>query len=211
MTEALDQYILQHSEPESPLLSEMVRDAHVNLLRPRMISGHIQASFIKMMCRMINAERILEIGTYTGYTTLAMAETLSDSGHIDTIEIDDEMEPFIKRYLTRSPQQNKISLHIGDAAEIIPQLEEKEYDLVFIDADKRAYKTYYDLVFDKVRKGGIILADNTLWDGKVIEPLVPSDRQTAGIMEFNDYVAADTRVEKTMLPLRDGITIIWKK
>ena len=211
MTDRLDQYILQHSEPESPLLSDMVRDAHVNLLRPRMISGHIQASFIKMICRMINAERILEIGTYTGYTTLAMAEAVGDNGRIDTIEIDDEMELFIRRYLDQSPLRNKINLHIGDAVDIIPQLEENEYDMVFIDADKRAYKAYYDLVFDKVRKGGVILADNTLWDGKVIEPLVPSDRQTAGIMEFNDYVAADVRVEKTIVPLRDGITIIWKK
>ena len=211
MTKKLDQYILQHSEPESPLLSEMVRDAHVNLLRPRMISGHIQASFMKMICRMMNAKKILEIGTYTGYTTLAMAEVIGDNGSIDTIEIDDEMELFIRRYLDQSPLRNKINLHIGDAVDIIPRLEENEYDMAFIDADKRAYKTYYDLVFDKVRKGGIILADNTLWDGKVIEPLVPSDRQTAGIMEFNDYVAADTRVEKTMVPLRDGITIIWKK
>ena len=211
MTKKLDQYILQHSEPESPLLSEMVRDAHVNLLRPRMISGHIQASFMKMICRMMNAEKILEIGTYTGYTTLAMAEVIGDNGSIDTIEIDDEMELFIRRYLDQSPLRNKINLHIGDAVDIIPRLEENEYDMAFIDADKRAYKAYYDLVFDKVRKGGIILADNTLWDGKVIEPLVPSDRQTAGIMEFNDYVAADTRIEKTMVPLRDGITIIWKK
>ena len=211
MTEALEQYILQHSEPENPLLSEMVRDAHVNLLRPRMISGHIQASFIKMMCRMVGAVKVLEIGTFAGYTALAMAEVLGENGHIDTIEIDDELEPFIRRYLTRSPQQSKVRLHIGDAVDIIPQLEESEYDLVFIDADKRAYKIYYDLVFNKVRKGGVILADNTLWDGKVLQPLAPSDRQTAGIAEFNDYVAADARVEKTIVPLRDGLTIIWKK
>jgi len=210
MTEALEQYILQHSELESPLLSAMVRDANVNLLRPRMISGHIQASFIKMMCRMVGASKILEIGTFAGYTALAMAETLDEKGKIDTIEIDDEMESFINRYVAQSPHSDKICLHIGDAVDIIPTLAEV-YDLVFIDADKRLYKTYYDLVFDKVRKGGVILADNTLWDGKVLHTPAPSDRQTAGIIEFNDYVAADTRVEKTMVPLRDGITIIWKK
>ena len=210
MSEALEQYILRHSDTESPLLSAMVRDANVNLLRPRMLSGHIQASFIKMMCRMAGASKILEIGTFTGYTALAMAETLDEKGKIDTIEIDDEMESFINRYVAQSPHGDKIRLHIGDAVDIIPQLTEV-YDLVFIDADKRLYKTYYNLVFDKVRKGGVILADNTLWDGKVLHTPALSDRQTIGVMEFNDYVAADTRVEKTMLPLRDGLTIIWKK
>ena len=210
MSEALEQYILQHSDAESPLLSAMVRDANVHLLRPRMLSGHIQASFIKMMCRMVGASKILEIGTFTGYTALAMAETLDEKGKIDTIEIDDEMEPFINRYVAQSPHGDKIRLHIGDAVDVIPQLTEV-YDLVFIDADKRLYKTYYNLIFDKVRKGGVILADNTLWDGKVLHDPAPSDRQTIGVMEFNDYVAADTRVEKTMVPLRDGLTIIWKK
>jgi predicted O-methyltransferase YrrM len=186
------------------------RYAHVTLLRPRMISGHLQASFIKMICRMMNAKRLLEIGTYTGYIALAMADTLGEDGWLDTIEIDDEMEPFIRRYLSASPHKEKIRLHIGDALDVVPTLE-GEYDLVFIDADKRDYKAYYDLVFDKVRKGGVILVDNTLWDGKVLDTPASADRQTAGIREFNDYVAADTRVEKTLLPLRDGLTIIWKK
>lgn len=211
MIEALESYILEHSDPEGELLQKMVRDAHVNLLRPRMVSGHLQGLFLKLFCRAVNARRILEIGTYTGYATIAMAEALDENGYIDTIEIDDEMEPFIQRYFSSFPGREKIRLHIGDAVDIIPKLNNDEYDLVFIDADKRIYNTYYDLVFDKVRKGGIILADNTLWDGKVLEKPSPSDRQTIGILQFNDRVASDTRVEKMILPLRDGLTIIWKK
>ncbi|MDD6209378.1 MAG: O-methyltransferase [Bacteroidales bacterium] len=211
MIEALEKYILEHSDPEEELLQKMVRDAHVNLLRPRMVSGHLQGLFLKLFCRAVNARRILEIGTYTGYATIAMAEALDENGYIDTIEIDDEMEPFIQRYFSSFPAREKIRLHIGDAVDIIPKLNNDEYDLVFIDADKRIYNTYYDLVFDKVRKGGIILADNTLWDGKVLEKPSPSDKQTIGILQFNDRVASDTRVEKMILPLRDGLTIIWKK
>ena len=210
MSDKLEQYILEHSDPEDPLLADMARNAQVNLLRPRMISGHSQASLIKMICRMTGAKKILEIGTYTGYTTLVMAETLDEAGIIDTIEIDDEMEAFITRYFSASPHSAKIRLHIGDAINIIPTLDDG-YDLVFIDANKREYKAYYDLVFSKVRKGGIILADNTLWGGKTFEPPPPADRQTFGILEFNDYIAADVRIEKTILPLRDGLTIIWKK
>ena len=209
--EDIEEYILKHSDPENDLLKAMVRDAHVNLLRPRMISGHIQGLFLKMFCRALNAKRILEIGTYTGYATLSMAEALDADGYIDTIEIDDEMEPFIQKYLSVSPLRDKIRLHIGNALEIIPLLDTNEYDLVFIDADKRIYTEYYDLVFNKVRKGGIILADNTLWSGKVLEKPVQSDRQTLGILQFNDRIASDSRVEKMILPLRDGLTIIWKK
>lgn len=210
-TENIEDYILKHSDPENDLLRAMVRDAHVNLLRPRMISGHVQGLFLKMFCRAINAKHILEIGTYTGYATLSMAEALDADGYIDTIEIDDEMEPFIQKYFTASPLRNKIRLHIGNALDVIPTLDTTEYDLVFIDADKRIYNEYYDLVFDKVRRGGIILADNTLWSGKVLERPNQSDRQTLGILQFNDRVASDTRVEKMILPLRDGLTIIWKK
>ena len=209
--EDIEEYILNHSDPENDLLKAMVRDAHVNLLRPRMISGHVQGLFLKMFCRALNAKRILEIGTYTGYATLSMAEALDADGYIDTIEIDDEMEPFIQKYLSVSPLRDKIRLHIGNALEIIPRLDTNEYDLVFIDADKRIYTEYYDLVFNKVRKGGIILADNTLWSGKVLEKPVQSDRQTLGILQFNDRIASDSRVEKMILPLRDGLTIIWKK
>ena len=202
-------YILSHIDEEGELLARLNRDAHVNLLRPRMLSGHLQGRALKMFCRMLRPERILEIGTYTGYAALCMAEALSDTGIIHTIEIDDELEDFIRKYFNQSEYKDKIKLHIGDALKIIPDLNEV-FDLVFIDADKRLYSEYYDLVFDKVRPGGMIIADNTLWDGKALETPHPSDKQTIGIQEFNDKIAKDKRVEKIIIPFRDGLTLIWK-
>ncbi len=206
----LDEYILSHSDEEGALLSALNRDAHVNLLRPRMLSGHLQGRVLKMFCRMMRPRRVLEIGTYTGYATLCMAEGLADDALIHTIEINDEMEDFIMKYLSRSPHKDKVRLHIGDAMDILPRLDET-FDMVFIDADKRMYSEYYDMVFPKVRQGGVILADNTLWDGKVLDEPHTSDRQTAGILRFNDKIKDDARVEKVILPLRDGLTMIWKK
>ncbi|WP_085537538.1 O-methyltransferase [Massilibacteroides vaginae] len=205
--EAVEDYILAHIDEEGELLSTLCRDANVNLLRPRMLSGHLQGRILKMFCRMLAPRRILEIGTYTGYATLCMAEGLPDNGLIHTIEINDEMEDFIQKYLSRSPDKEKVKVHFGDAMEIIPTLDET-FDLIFIDADKRLYSDYYDLVFPKVRKGGLILADNTLWDGKVLEKPAVSDKQTIGILEFNDKIKNDPRVEKVILPLRDGLTMI---
>ena len=205
-----DEYILSHIDEEGALLSALNRDAHVNLLRPRMLSGHLQGRVLKMFCRMMRPRRVLEIGTYTGYATLCMAEGLEDGALIHTVEINDEMEDFIMKYLSRSPHKDKIRLHIGDVMDILPELDET-FDLVFIDADKRLYSDYYDLVFPKVRRGGLILADNTLWDGKVLAEPHPSDKQTAGILRFNDKIKDDARVEKVILPLRDGLTMIWKK
>lgn len=205
-----DEYILSHIDEEGALLSALNRDAHVNLLRPRMLSGHLQGRVLKMFCRMMRPRRVLEIGTYTGYATLCMAEGLEDDALIHTVEINDEMEDFIMKYLSRSPHKDKIRLHIGDVMDILPELDET-FDLVFIDADKRLYSDYYDLVFPKVRKGGLILADNTLWDGKVLAEPHPSDKQTAGILRFNNKIKDDARVEKVILPLRDGLTMIWKK
>jgi len=205
----MDNYILDHIDKESELLACLDRDTHVNLLQPRMLSGHLQGRILKMFCRMLRPERILEIGTYTGYATLCMAEALSDTGIIHTIEIDDELEDFIRKYFKQSEYENKIKLHIGDALKVIPGLNES-FDLVFIDADKRLYSEYYDLVFDKVRQGGMIIADNTLWNGKVLETPHPSDKQTIGIQQFNDKIANDKRIEKVIIPLRDGITLIWK-
>lgn len=206
----INEYILSHSDEEGDLLSALNRDANVNLLRPRMLSGHLQGRILKMFCRMLNPSRVLEIGTYTGYATLCMAEGLSEGALIHTLEINDEMEDFIMKYLSRSPHKEKICVHFGDATEIIPQLDEC-FDLVFIDADKRLYSDYYDRVFPKVRRGGLILADNTLWDGKVVEEVHSSDKQTLGILAFNEKIKQDDRVEKVILPLRDGLTMIWKK
>lgn len=209
--QTIDDYILSHSDDEGALLAALARDANVNLLRPRMLSGHLQGRILKMFCRMLRPRRVLEIGTYTGYATLCLAEGVEEDALVHTLEINDEMEDFIMKYLNRSPHKDKIRLHIGDAREIIPTLDET-FDLVFIDADKRLYSEYYDLVFPKVRQGGLILADNTLWDGKVVETTVSSsDRQTLGILEFNDKIKQDERVEKVILPLRDGLTMIWKK
>lgn len=210
MTKEIESYILSHSDEEGSLLAALNRDANVNLLRPRMLSGHLQGRILKMFCRMLKPKRVLEIGTYTGYATLCMAEALEKDAEIHTLEINDEMEDFIRKYVSQSPDKDKIKLYFGDAMEIIPALNES-FDLVFIDADKRLYSDYYDLIFDKLPAGALILADNTLWDGKVLEPLHPADKQTAGILAFNDKIKADQRVEKVILPLRDGLTMIWKK
>lgn len=209
-SEAIEEYILSHSDDEGELLAALNRDANVNLLRPRMLSGHLQGRILKMFCRMLAPKRVLEIGTYTAYATLCMAEGMAPDGRIHTIEINDEMEDFINKYLDRSPYMEKITVHFGDALEVIPKLG-GEFDLVFIDADKRLYSEYYDLVFPMVRPGGLILADNTLWDGHVVEVPRSADKQTLGIMAFNDKIKRDDRVEKVILPLRDGLTMIWKK
>ncbi|MDL2223932.1 O-methyltransferase [Bacteroidales bacterium OttesenSCG-928-M06] len=205
----IDNYILDHIDEEGELLSRLNRDAHVNLLRPRMLSGHLQGRILKMLVRMHQPKRVLEIGTYTGYASLCMAEGLPEEGEIHTIEIDDELEDFIRKQFNQSPLNHKIHLHIGDAMDIIPALE-GVFDLVFIDADKRLYNQYYDLVFDKVSPGGIILADNTLWDNKVLYEPHPNDKQTIGILNFNEKIKSDPRIEKVILPLRDGLTMIYK-
>lgn len=206
----IEQYILSHIDEEGELLKNLNRDAHVNLLRPRMISGHLQGRLLKMFCRMIQPKYILEIGTYTAYATLCLAEGASDDAEIHTIEVNDELEDFILKHLHKSKLKDKIHLHIGDAIQIIPTID-CIFDLVFIDANKRHYCEYYDLIFDKVRPGGLIIADNTLWDGKVLETPHPTDKQTIGIQAFNDMLAKDNRVEKVILPIRDGLTLIWKK
>lgn len=208
--EDLDSYIRSHIDQEDDLLKQLNRDAHVKLLRPRMLSGHLQGKVLKMFCRMMQPKYILEIGTYTGYATLCMAEGAEDDAEIHTIEINDELEDFILKHLHNSKLKDKIHLHIGNAEEIIPTLD-CIFDIVFIDANKRHYNEYYDLVFDKVRSGGLIIADNTLWDGKVLETPLQTDKQTLGILSFNDRIAQDPRVEKVILPLRDGLTLIWKK
>lgn len=209
MPDAIEEYILKHIDPEGENLQRLNRDVHVNLLRPRMLSGHLQGRFLKMLCRMIRPKSVLELGTYAGYSALCMAEALDPDATIDTVEIDDELEDFIRKHLSNSPDGEKIRLHFGDAFEVVPQLN-RSFDMVFIDADKRSYCEYFDLVFDKVAKGGFIVADNTLWDGKVLEQPDENDAQTLGILAFNKKIASDNRVEKVILPLRDGITLIHK-
>lgn len=208
--QAIEDYILSHIDAEGELLEQLNRDAHVNLLKPRMLSGHLQGRILKIFCRMMQPRYILEVGTYTAYATLCMAEGAADDAEIHTIEVNDELEDFIMKYLHQSKLKDKIHLHIGDAMQIIPAID-RTFDLVFIDANKRHYIEYYDIIFDKVRSGGLIIADNTLWDGHVLETPKASDKQTIGIQNFNDYIAKDDRVETVILPVRDGLTLIWKK
>ena len=207
----IEEYILSHIDSEPELLKRMTREAHVKLLRPRMISGNIQGRFLKILTSMLKAQNILEIGTYTGYSALCLAEGAPDNSKIVTIEIDDELESFIKKYLQESEFGHKIDLKIGDALELMHTYENDFFDLIFIDGNKRDYCAYYEIAFDKLRKGGFILADNTLWSGKVIEEKFKKDNQTKGVTEFNNRIKEDTRIEKVILPIRDGLTIIQKK
>src|SRR5665647_1276842 len=206
----LDNYILSHSDAEPEYLAKVNRATHLRMINPRMLSGHFQGRVLTMFCKMIQPKCILELGTFTGYSALCMAEALPEDGILHTIECDDELEDFILQNFVGSVHGHKIKLHIGDAISEIEKLDET-FDLVFIDADKREYLAYYEAVLPKVRAGGFILADNTLWDGKVLKKVESNDKQTIEIMRFNDFVAADPRVEKVLLPLRDGLTVIRKK
>lgn len=207
----LEEYILQHIDAEPTELARLDRETHLYHLRPRMCSGHLQGRLLKMFVRMIQPKQVLELGTFTGYSALCLAEgLLADDACVHTIEIDDELEDFIREHFSRSEMGGRIKLHIGDACDIIPTIE-GDFDLVFVDANKRNYLDYYKMVLPRVRKGGFIIADNTLWDGKVVDWGKKLDDQTRGILEFNDYVAADEAVEKVILPLRDGLTLIYKK
>ena len=207
----IDAYMAAHSDAEPEYLALVSRAAHVHTINPRMLSGHFQGRILKMLVRMIQPQRVLEIGTFVGYSALCMAEGLPEGGHVDTIEIDEELEEFIREQLAKSPFEERITLHIGDAVQVIPQLD-TTFDLVFIDADKRLYRDYYELVLPRLKSGGFILADNTLWDGKVlIDKPESNDYQTIAIKAFNDFIATDNRIEKVILPLRDGLTLIMKK
>lgn len=206
----IEEYILNHSDKEDPILAELNRETNLKILRPRMLSGHLQGKVLEMISKMIHPEKILELGTYTGYSAICLAKGLKDNGTLHTIEINDELEEIIRKYLLKAGIENKVKLHFGNAQKIIPQLNE-QFDLVFIDADKREYLEYYHLVFDYVKTGGFILADNVLWSGKVIELELPDDEYTKGIFDFNRFIKDDDRVEKVILPLRDGLTLIRKK
>lgn len=208
MQEKLEEYILNHIDAEPEMMRQLNRDTHIYHLYSRMCSGHLQGRMLKMFTRMIRPQRILELGAFTGYSALCFAEGMPCDAELHTVEIDDEIEDFILERFNASPYADRMHLHIGDAMEIVPTIE-GEFDLVFIDANKRNYVEYYNMILPRVRKGGFILADNTLWDGKVIEEN-PRDPQTLGILEFNDMVAHDPRVEKVILPLRDGLTLIHK-
>ena len=206
------EYIEQHSTPESEALRQIVHTTHIEMINPRMMSGHIQGRVLSMFSQMIRPQRILELGTFTAYSTLCLAEGLADDGTLVTLEHNDELEDMILRNLALSPLGEKVQLVIGDAMEwLSAQSADWLYDLVFIDADKREYSAYLDAVLPLVRPGGWILADNTLWDGHIIEEAYDKDKQTLALRAFNDKVAQDERLDKVILPLRDGLTIIRKK
>ena len=209
-SEELEKYILDHTKEEDSLLAELNRETHLKVIHPRMLSGHLQGKFLEMISHMINPKSILEIGTYTGYSAICMAKGLSVDGILHTIEINSELNNFSEKYFNKSGLKYKIRQHTGSALDIIPQLDEV-FDLVFIDADKENYLRYYKLVFDKVKTGGFILADNALWDGKVMKNPNYQDKETKGIDEFNEYIQQDKRIENMLLPLRDGIMMIRKR
>ncbi len=207
---SIEEYILQHIDEESEYLKRLYRDTHVKLLRPRMASGHLQGRVLKMFVEMIQPRNIVEIGTYSGYSALCLAEGLQEGGKLYTFEINDEIEDFTRPWLEQSPYADKIEFIIGDALTLIPQLN-VTFDMAFIDGNKRNYQDYYELILAYLRQGGFMLVDNTLWDGHVIEEVKNNDKQTQGILAFNKLVAEDNRIEKVILPLRDGLTLIRKK
>ncbi len=206
----LDTYILAHIEPEPDYLYRLWRATNIYMLHGRMASGHLQGRLLKMLVQMIRPRRILEVGTFSGYSALCMAEGLEEGGKVYTFEINDEQEDFTRPWIEGSPMSDKVEFIIGDAIKEAPKLG-LEFDMAFIDGDKRTYVETYEMVLKILRPGGFILADNTLWDGHVTDPAYDRDHQTQGIRRFNDHIAQDTRVEQVILPLRDGLTLIRKK
>lgn len=217
----LYRYIKEHTTPQGEALDWIEKQTNIRTNHARMLSGAVQGRFLMMMTEMIRPVRILELGTFTGYSSVCLASCLPEGGHLDTLEINDELEDLIVESFERAGLSDRITLHIGDCKKTLEQLrsgvlgskdgEKRLYDMVYMDANKREYPEYYSLVFDLVRPGGYILADNVLWDGKVYEDNVPGDRQTSGIARFNDMVAADPRVECVIVPMRDGLYLIRKK
>ena len=209
-TDLLEQYLEQHSSQEPTELRRLRREAHVHLLQPRMLSGHLQGRLLKMLVQLINPRNVLELGTYTAYASLCLAEGLQNpSARVHTIEHNDEMEDFTRPWIAQSAVADKIVFTIGDANVLAPKLG-ITFDLAFIDGDKRTYIETYEMAMKLLRVGGFLLADNTLWDGHVIDSAYDHDQQTIGIRAFNDHVKADSRVEKVILPLRDGLSLIRK-
>ena len=205
----LEDYILAHTSPEPDYLYRLWRATNVHTIHGRMASGHLQGRLLKMLVQMIRPKNILEVGTFSGYSAIAMAEGLEPGGRLYTFEINDEMEDFTRPWIEQSPVADRIDFRIGDALTEAPKLGVL-FDMAFIDGDKRHYHECYDVILDILRPGGYIIADNTLWDGHVVETEYAHDHQTQGILDFNDYVAADDRVEQVILPLRDGLTLIKK-
>jgi predicted O-methyltransferase YrrM len=205
----IEQYVEKNTTLESEVMKQINRETHLKTFYPNMLSGVVQGKFLEMVSRMIKPKRILEIGTFTAYSAIAMARGLAEGGKLITLEVNEEMESFIQKYIEKSGMSDKIELIMGNAIEIIPKLEDT-FDLVFIDADKEQYVDYYELSLSKLKTGGFILADNVLWSGKVLEDDSKSDKETMGIKAFNEYVRNDKRVEQVMLSIRDGLLLVRK-
>ena len=206
----IEQYAVDHSKPECSVLAELHRETWAKVLRPRMLSGHLQGKVLETFSHMLRPRRVLEIGTYTGYSAICMAYGLAEGGKLYTIDINDEISHIAQKYIDQAGLSDKIQFHIGDARKIIPTLQET-WDLVFIDADKENYTHYYDLVFDHVRPGGFIVADNVLWSGKVLQPYELLDEETKSLVDFNQKVLDDPRIDNVLMPVRDGLMVIRKR
>ncbi len=206
LPEEIENYATQHSEDEPVLLQELTKKTFLNVLQPRMLSGHFQGRLLSLLSKLVQPKTILEIGTYTGYATLCLAEGLQTNGTLHTIDVNEELQDLQRDFFERSGKGNQIIQHLGQALDIIPSLNTK-FDLVFIDADKKNYANYFDLVIEKMNQGGIILSDNVLWSGKVIEEIKQNDKQTQALMAYNQKIKNDPRVETLLLPIRDGLTV----
>lgn len=210
ISEELNRYVTEHTTEETGLLEKLNRQTHLKVLNPRMLSGHFQGRLLSMLSKMIRPVNVLELGTYTGYSALCLAEGLAEGGKVTTIDINEELEEFVRGFIEEAGMEDKIEYLLGNAMEIIPSLDQ-QFDLVFIDADKSNYMNYYNLVFDKVKPGGYIMADNVLWSGKVTAAYEKADKDTRLIMDYNKMVQEDERVENILLPIRDGILLARKK
>lgn len=209
LPESIQEYAEHHTDPESAILAELNRETNLKVLYPRMLSGHLQGRFLAMVSKMIRPQRIIEIGTYTGYSALCLSEGLLEHGKVTTLELDAELEDMIREYFAKAGAADRLDLHIGNAMDILPTLE-GPFDLAFIDADKQNYVSYYQMLLPKMRSGGVILADNVLWSGQVLDPNV-HDKETEGLRNFANFVSSDDSVERILLPIRDGIMMIMKK
>jgi caffeoyl-CoA O-methyltransferase len=210
ISQEIDDYVCYHSDDESDILKSLNRETHVKVINPRMLSGHYQGRVLSMFSKMIQPKRILELGTYTGYSAFCLAEGLAEDGLVITVDVNPELEEMVDRYIQQSLFKGKIQQIIGDGMDVVPKLEE-QFDIVFIDADKRNYAAYYDLVFDKVRNGGYIISDNVLWSGKVTQDYEKSDLDTKILKDYNLKIQNDDRVENILLPIRDGLMVARKK
>lgn len=206
----INDFVEAHTQPESNVLKELNRETNANVLQPRMLSGHLQGQVLAMLSKMIRPQKILEIGTYTGYSAICLAQGLTQGGVLHTIDINEELEELVKKYISKAALQNKIITHTGNALEIIPRLNE-QFDIVFIDADKENYTAYYDLVFDNVKTGGYIIADNVLWSGNVVKPEKEMDAETKALVSYCKKIHTDERVENVLFPVRDGLMVARKK